>query len=267
MPNPTVNNIPPNTGRILDEYGGTFNIANFLESICSTGYETGASSPSTNVSALTGIVNFNISADADAVNGNVHNVVVNVAGLTTGLLIAAAVQSAIQRVGGVTYAGITFAYVGGVYVTTSGAVGPGSKIRITAGTATSGYSDLAAALKVGAANGAVDTDGKISGLPVAISGSIAVKGALTDRSGTITTGGAAQQLAAANSNRNYFLIQNPSAATESLWFRFGTGAVVGEPSIELTPGNGFVMDGNYVETELISVIAATTGHTFTAKEG
>ena len=171
MPNPIVNNISPNTGRILDEDGGMINIANFLESICSTGYETGASSPSTDIHALTGVVNFNISADADVVAGVTHNVVVNVAGLTTGLLIASAVQSAIRRVGGTTYVGITFAYVGGVYVTTSGAVGPGSKIRITAGTATSGYSDLAAALKVGAANGASDTDGKIAGLPVAISGS------------------------------------------------------------------------------------------------
>jgi hypothetical protein len=166
MGNPGINNISPNTGRILDEYGGQFNIANFFESLCSGGYETGASGCSTDIHALTGIVNFNISADADVVNGVTHNVVVNVLGLTTGSLIAAAVQSAIQAIGGNIYAGITFTYANGVYNALSGSLGPGSKIRITAGTVTSGYSDLAAALKIGSSNGAVDTDGAITGLPV-----------------------------------------------------------------------------------------------------
>jgi len=100
-----------------------------------------------------------------------------------------------------------------------------------------------------------------------------VQGTLTDRSGSITTGGTAQTLAAANTNRRYLLIQNPlSAATqgiataESLFINFTTAAVMGSPSIELAPGDIFVMEGLAVSTELVSVIAATTGHKWVAKE-
>ena len=96
---------------------------------------------------------------------------------------------------------------------------------------------------------------------------------LTNRSGPITTGGTAQTLAPANGNRRYLLIQNPLSATtqgiataESLFFNFTTAAVAGEPSIELAPGDIFVMEGSAISTELISVIAATTGHKWTAKE-
>ena len=99
------------------------------------------------------------------------------------------------------------------------------------------------------------------------------QGTLTDRSGSITTGGTKQTLAAANSGRKYLVIQNPStaagqniSAAESLWFNFTTDAVVGEPSFELPAGASFVMESSFVSTELISVIAATTGHKWTAKE-
>jgi hypothetical protein len=39
------------------------------------------------------------------------------------------------------------------------------------------------------------------------------------------------------------------------------------PSIELTPGGSFVMESGFVSNQSISIIAATTSHKFTAKEG
>jgi hypothetical protein len=115
----------------------------------------------------------------------------------------------------------------------------------------------------------------VSGGTVAISGSITAQGTFTDRSGVIAAGAVAQQIAAANTARHYFMIQNPSAialaaagisSTESLWVNFGAASVEGQPSIELPPGNGFIMETGFINTGLISVIAATTGHPFTAKE-
>ena len=91
-------------------------------------------------------------------------------------------------------------------------------------------------------------------------------GTLTDRSGTITAGGTAQQLAAANTNRRYLLIQNEHA-TETLWFNFTTTATAAEPSFQIPAGGSFVMEAGYISTEAVSVIAATTGHPWTAKEG
>ena len=113
----------------------------------------------------------------------------------------------------------------------------------------------------------------VSGTPVVPVQSSPVQGTLTDRSGSITTGGTAQTLAPANTNRRYLLIQNPLSATtqgiataESLFINFTTTAVAGPPSIELAPGDIFVMEGFSVSTELVSVIAATTGHKWAAKE-
>lgn len=103
--------------------------------------------------------------------------------------------------------------------------------------------------------------------PVQIGGTTApAQGTLTDRSGTVTTGGTAQTLAGANSSRKYLLIVNDSAS-ETLWFNFTTTAVASQPSIPIQPNGSFVMEASYVSTEAVSVIAATTGHAFSAKEG
>jgi hypothetical protein len=108
-------------------------------------------------------------------------------------------------------------------------------------------------------------------LPVAIASNQTAlpipSGTLTDRSSTITAGGTAQTLAASNSSRKKLIIINPSTATESLWFNFTTAAVAASPSIELKAGTRYETDAAFISTELISVIAATTGHVFTAKEG
>jgi hypothetical protein len=100
----------------------------------------------------------------------------------------------------------------------------------------------------------------------AISGAGTQAGALTDRSGTITVGGTAQTLAAANSVRKYLLIQNNS--TGALWVNFGAAAVQGQPSIQLAANGGsLVMEAGFVSNQSVSIIGATTGQAYSAKEG
>ncbi len=90
---------------------------------------------------------------------------------------------------------------------------------------------------------------------------------ITDRSGTITAGGTAQTAAAANSGRQYLLIQNLDAS-EDLWVRFGATAAVATPgSVKLLGNSGMTFESGPCATGLVSVIAATTGHKFTIWEG
>lgn len=98
-----------------------------------------------------------------------------------------------------------------------------------------------------------------------VAGSSTVSGALTDRSGSITLGGTAQQLAAANATRRYFFVHNIS--TGDLWINFGVTAVQDQPSIKLAAGASFVMEGSFVSNQTVSVISNTTGAKFTSKEG
>lgn len=84
-----------------------------------------------------------------------------------------------------------------------------------------------------------------------------------DKSGTITTGGTAQELAAANLGRDHLFIGNPNASG-SLWVNDlgGTAAPNGAGSTEVVPGQ-------VVETRArnaISIYGATTGMAFTAGE-
>lgn len=95
-------------------------------------------------------------------------------------------------------------------------------------------------------------------------GSAVAQGTYTDKSGTITTGGTAQSLAAANASRRYLMVQNNSAG--DLWINFGVTAIVGQPSIRLQPGDAWIEDGTFVNTGSVSIIGATTGQTFSAKE-
>lgn len=98
--------------------------------------------------------------------------------------------------------------------------------------------------------------------PISVSASL---GALTDRSGSITSGGAAQQLAAINSTRKYLVIQNTSNA--DLWYSFTTTATVGGAgSYRLPAGATFISDIQFVSTQAVSIIGATTGQTWTASE-
>lgn len=92
------------------------------------------------------------------------------------------------------------------------------------------------------------------------------RGSLTDKSGALAAGNAAEDLMVANAARRYFFIQNLDAA-EDLWINFTTTAVKDKPSIKLGPGQSYENPAHYCSTEKISVIATTTGHKWTAKEG
>jgi hypothetical protein len=84
----------------------------------------------------------------------------------------------------------------------------------------------------------------------------------TNRSGSITTGGTAQQLAAANTARRSLTGQNISI--DSLWINEvgGTAAADTAGSFEVEPGDTFEISTN----RAISIVGATTGQAWTAVE-
>jgi len=56
-------------------------------------------------------------------------------------------------------------------------------------------------------------------------------------------------------------------STDVLWINFTSAAVAGQPSIQIQPNGGsYLMSGNAVSTEAVSIIGATTGDSFTAKQ-
>jgi hypothetical protein len=93
------------------------------------------------------------------------------------------------------------------------------------------------------------------------------QGTLTDRSGTITAGGTAQNAIASNAARRYLLVRNPKSATESLWLSLVGTATVASPSLELAAGDAYVAESDLIPTNAVSLIAATTAHAFTVWEG
>lgn len=88
--------------------------------------------------------------------------------------------------------------------------------------------------------------------------------ALTDGSGTITTGGTSQQIFAANATRQYLFVQNLS--TGNLYINFGAAATQGSGSILLLPNSSFVMEDQTVTNQTVNIIGATTAQAFTAKQ-
>jgi hypothetical protein len=88
---------------------------------------------------------------------------------------------------------------------------------------------------------------------------------LTDRSGTITTGGTAQTLMAANASRKGWAIQNVSSG--DLWVNeLGSTALLSQPSIKIASGNLYESPLGGSSTAAISIIGATTAQAFTARE-
>lgn len=86
----------------------------------------------------------------------------------------------------------------------------------------------------------------------------------TDRSGTIAAGGTGQVLMNANASRLQWNLENPVAATETLFF---SKISIAGPWYSLNPG-GFASDsGSSVYQGIIWVMGATTAHAFTADEG
>lgn len=124
-------------------------------------------------------------------------------------------------------------------------------------------------------NGNLCTSGSSSGgtttAPTFVAPSI---GAATDRSGSITTGGTAQQITGPNTARKRLIVQNPCsattqniAATENLYVRYTTGnASASGGSFELLPCSTFDTGPGPVASAAVTVFAATTAHRFTATE-
>jgi hypothetical protein len=102
---------------------------------------------------------------------------------------------------------------------------------------------------------------------------IVAAGTITDRSGTITSGGAAQTLAAANASRRYLRVQNLSV--DVLWVNETGTATAASPSQPLAPASyAGGPDGGFLEYSIgfvpvgaISIIGPTTGQQFVAREG
>lgn len=86
----------------------------------------------------------------------------------------------------------------------------------------------------------------------------------TDKSGTITAGGTAQNAIASNAARKGFEIQNQSSG--NLWFSTLAAAVTSQPSVLLPPGALYETPLGGSGTGALSVIGATTGQAFAARE-
>jgi len=88
--------------------------------------------------------------------------------------------------------------------------------------------------------------------------------AATNRSTTIATGGTAQALAG-GTPVNGWSVSNPDALAESLWVSdTGTAAANAAGSIEIVPGFSYETPPGRRPAGAVSVVAATTGHKFTA---
>lgn len=86
---------------------------------------------------------------------------------------------------------------------------------------------------------------------------------ITNDSTTITTGGTVQTLFVANLSRQRFIVSNPSNATEVLQIIFGATT---NGRIDLLPGATWDESNFSVYAGVVYVVAATSGHAFTAYE-
>ena len=119
------------------------------------------------------------------------------------------------------------------------------------------------------AQAALDTNGADAGLAGIVSGgaggSSGFSGTLTDRSGTITIGGTSQVLAPVNATRKYLNIKNTSSANIAV--NFTAAASLTSGSYVIVPlGSLNLSTGSFITTESVTVVGATTGQTFVAKE-
>ena len=89
-------------------------------------------------------------------------------------------------------------------------------------------------------------------------------GAVTNRSSTITTGGTSQQVAASNTSRKYFLIQNISDTDMYLGVGYTPTTTTG--ILLAKSGSGITFESGFIPTSAINVLCATTGKAFVALE-
>jgi hypothetical protein len=102
-------------------------------------------------------------------------------------------------------------------------------------------------------------------IPVTVSTtSLVVHGAPTDASGSIAAGGTSQQIFAGNTTRSWLIIQNISSAV--LYINFGAAAVVDSNSIKLNANAFYESPAQFCPSGIVTIIGATTGQKFVAKQ-
>lgn len=106
----------------------------------------------------------------------------------------------------------------------------------------------------------ITVQGITNGTPLPIT----AQGTPTDRSSTLTTGGTAQQLAAANTSRKYLLVQNQSSGY--LYIRFTGTATQDQTSLRIESGGSYENPPHYCPTSAVSIIGATTGQAWHSVE-
>lgn len=92
----------------------------------------------------------------------------------------------------------------------------------------------------------------------------AIGAALTDRSGSVTVGGTAQQIMAANPARKGMAVQNLS--TGDLWINTIGTATAGAGSFKISSGVYWESPFGGAGIGACSLLGATTGQAFTARE-
>lgn len=113
-------------------------------------------------------------------------------------------------------------------------------------------------------------------LPVDIGGGTITLGAVlavtpnpaaqTDRSGTITSANVSQAVIGSAASRNGFIIQNVSSA-DDMWVNTSGGAASAGPgSFRIGPGEWISSSMNGGPIQSVSILCATAGAPFTAKE-
>jgi hypothetical protein len=108
------------------------------------------------------------------------------------------------------------------------------------------------------------TDAQMRATPLAVA-STPTNGSLADRSGTITAANTAQNAIAANASRRGFSVQNLHA-TDPLYFNQSGTATTGAGSTKLAAGAYFESPVGAAGVAAVSVLSATAGLAFTAKE-
>lgn len=109
---------------------------------------------------------------------------------------------------------------------------------------------------------AADGSQPITGTITSVAGVLGV--ATTDKSGTITAGGSAQNAIASNASRKGWCIQNTDAS-EALYVRVG-GTASATAGTKLTAGTQACSSPTLIDTGAVSVFAATTAHPFSGFE-
>ena len=93
---------------------------------------------------------------------------------------------------------------------------------------------------------------------------IGLNGSITNSSSTITSGGTSQQVVASNTSRRYFAFQNTSDT--AMYLGIGYTPTTSNGLLMSASGGGFVFESNFIPTQAINVLCATTGKTFVAFE-